>query len=86
MWGLNEKKIFGSLQVAATFVFFIVYVETNSQSRVEKMYDYNFFYKGQTFLLNNKSPKTADLSENILYFSIACKMPGEFQTNTSKWQ
>lgn len=65
-------KIFGSLQVAAAFVFFIVYVETNSQSRVEKMYDYNFFYKGQTFLLNNKSPKTADLSENKFHYFLYC--------------
>lgn len=68
MQSLNEKKKFWNLQVAATSVFFTVYVETNSQSRVEKMYDYNFFYKGQTFLLNNNSPKTSNLSENKFHY------------------
>lgn len=34
---LNEKKNFSNLQVAVPSVFFIVYVWTNSQSRVEEM-------------------------------------------------
>lgn len=72
MKGLNEKKNFSNLQVSVMSVVFIVYVETNSQSTVEKMYYYNFFNKGQTFLLNNESPKTADLSENYFHYFLYC--------------
>lgn len=56
MQGLNKKKNFSNLQGSATSGFFIVCVGTNSQNRVEKMYDYNFFYKGQTFLLKKQTP------------------------------
>lgn len=56
MQGLIQKKNFSNLQVSATSGFFIVYVVMESQNTVEKMYDYNFFYKGQTYLLNKQSP------------------------------
>lgn len=56
MQGLNKKKNFSNLQGSATSGFFIVCVGTNSQNRVEKMYGYNFFYKGRTFLLNKPTP------------------------------
>lgn len=72
MQALNEKKNFSNLQVAATSVFSIVCVETNCQSRVEKMYNYNIFYEWQTFLLNKKSPKTANLWENKFHFFLYC--------------